>query len=57
VYTEAPLTAAKIASLSAVGAAALLWALLSLPPFKHTLGDPAIVGIMLAAVAFGSGEQ
>jgi len=55
VFSEAPLTPQKVFSLSAVAAAAVLWAFLSFAPLKNTLGDPAIVGVLLAAVSFGSG--
>jgi len=56
VFTETPFTPVKVLALSAVVIAALLWAFLSVPPLKNTLGDPAIVGVGLAAIAFGSGD-
>ena len=50
-----PLTRTKKFTLGAVAVAVLLWGTLSWPPLKQTLGDPAVVGVGLMAVAFGSG--
>ena len=41
--------------LAAVALTTLLWATLSYPPLTATFGDPAIAGLTLISLAFGSG--
>ena len=51
----APLTAQMKLMLGCVGCTVATWAAFSVPSLKRLFGDPALVGLLLLGVTFGSG--
>lgn len=55
-FSPTPLKRTQALMLACVALTVLGWALFSvLPPLKATLGDPALLGLVLVGTAFGSG--